>query len=415
MSKKDFSKVKKELNHMEIANKVFNSSSEKLIRFFRVYHPIYEASVNLYSYVESDDYHIIEKYMDMLICGYSSDERRVNVIDPIIKDEHELYRLLGLDNEAYEIAKTFFEDLRNSGHFTVTDYGIIGNQPALESIKLDKKVSSSVACKKLLFDQFTNRLLPKAFHDLQRYAVPYVEHGKPSDLETHTIWLDSDADSTYDEAAINNLINDYNSEYVGQARIDYGLPTGYFRMELKQDEKLTVSGIPYYLGVFECDGKLIKKAFRPDNGELLPEITDHYSKAAEARIDTISKSKVSSKDLYNPLCKSFLLTQNGTASEENGVYDDEETGNYIWIVTDKQIDYLIGEEENGKLHARLSKIVAYNKIACLTSFEAGHIVSISLSDERRNRIEQALHPPKQKHTENSEDELTGSTVKTTDE
>ena len=96
-------------------------------------------------------------------------------------------------------------------------------------------------------------------------------------------------------------------------------------------------------------------------------------------------------------------------------YDDEETGNYIWIVTDKQIDYLIGEEENGKLHARLSKIVAYNKIACLTSFEAGHIVSISLSDERRNRIEQALHPPKQKHTENSEDELTGSTVKATDE
>ena len=47
--------------------------------------------------------------------------------------------------------------------------------------------------------------------------------------------------------------------------------------------------------------------------------------------------------------------------------------------------------------------------------EAGHIVSISLSDERRNRIEQALHPTKKENTEASEDEPTETEVKTTDE
>ena len=51
------------------------SENTNLIRIFRVYHPVYRMHVNIDVEYHDPSYHIIERYMDMLICGYSQGDR----------------------------------------------------------------------------------------------------------------------------------------------------------------------------------------------------------------------------------------------------------------------------------------------------------------------------------------------------
>ena len=159
-------KNKSEKSLARIANDLYmqiKDSDTKLYRGFRVYHPVYRISVDINTEHADENYHIIEKYMDKLICGYTGD-KKMTTDAIIIRDKDELFELLGIDQQAYEIAECFFQDLMLAGHFRVIPgQGIQGLKPAYESIKLNKRVTSAIVREKRLFDQFSGKLMPKAF------------------------------------------------------------------------------------------------------------------------------------------------------------------------------------------------------------------------------------------------------------
>ena len=95
------------------------SENTNLIRIFRVYHPVYRMHVNIDVEYHDPSYHIIERYMDMLICGYSQGDRfpEKNERKHYVRSRQELYQLLGLSGRASQIADEYFRDLYESGHF----------------------------------------------------------------------------------------------------------------------------------------------------------------------------------------------------------------------------------------------------------------------------------------------------------
>ena len=82
----------------------------ELFRVFKVFHPVLEAETDIRVREVSSSYHILEKYMDLLVCG-TKENRNPNLAR--IKDKDQLLSLLGINYEGYEIASLYFDDLVN--------------------------------------------------------------------------------------------------------------------------------------------------------------------------------------------------------------------------------------------------------------------------------------------------------------
>ena len=94
-------KNKAEKSLAKIANDLYlqiKDSGTILYRGFRVYHPVYRISVDINTEHADENYHIIEKYMDKLICGYTGD-KKTTTDKVFIQDKDELFELLGIDHQ----------------------------------------------------------------------------------------------------------------------------------------------------------------------------------------------------------------------------------------------------------------------------------------------------------------------------
>jgi hypothetical protein len=208
--------------------------------------------------------------MDKLVCGYTEDETRI--ADRIyIKDKEELFALLGINAEAYEIANKFYYDLYDAGHFSETPNGIISKKPARDSIKFDKKMTEKTQMEKKLFDLFSIRLMPADFYELDRYCV----RSEKKATDTYSVWLSEGKNAFLSASSIENMIN--NSDYTNTDRIEFALPQGYKKMSVCAQSEAEIIYFPYYLAVFLVGDHLIYEAYRIDNGAPIPHITKMYT------------------------------------------------------------------------------------------------------------------------------------------
>ena len=393
------SKNRSEKSHFDMANHIYRQMKDQqmeLYRLFRVYHPVYEISVNIETKQIEDNYHIIEKYMDKLVCGYTGENKNENVSEGIfVKSKDELFELLGIDKEAYEIADKFYWDLITAGHFEeVPGMGIRGLEAARDSIKLEKKVNSATVKQRKLFDQFSGKLMPGEFYELKKYACKRGMLNQDSSLQKNSVWLKPNSTILNSNADIEQMLGNFN--YVNNEQIDLGLPQGYQSMRIALNEPIEMLFYPYYLGVFlDETGKLEYRAFRIDNGSLIKWIGEQYKQYKTDYYKTAvtlfeSLTQISEENVENPLNRKFFIKQNGNPDLNNGISMIQSTGNYKWQLQDWQVTDLIGEGDDKTFKRSSCWMIANNDIICLTSYEAGRIIKILKTDSQRQRLLERL-------------------------
>ena len=387
---------KTEKSHFDMANRISHQLQEgELYRLFRVYHPVYEISVNIETRLVEENYHIIEQYMDKLVCGYtgkggSAGQDEAGDETAYVRNKDEIFELLGLDKQAYEIADRFFEDLVRDGHFEVREDRIIGKRTAVDSLKLQKRVTSKTDKARKLFDHYSKQLMPGEFYDLRKYARSRDNIDEGSKIVKYSVWLDPDI--AVDPVDVEQAIRGTAADYSGSTAIDRGLPQGYKDLTIAEGEEVRCAYYPYYLAVIKIGNGFAYKAYRIDSGREIKWIGDQYRTAeyarARERIRVLSDCREES--VRNPLNDNFLLTEGGEPSEENGVVRDEDTGNYVWTLQDWQLRDLLGLGEDKMFKRPVCLMVANNDTACLDHFEAGKIVRIIKTAEQETLLKEAV-------------------------
>ena len=340
---------KETLNRYDVADIIAHNHiapNEQLYRLFKVYHPVVEAPVNITTEETSPTYHTIEKHMDMLVTGRINDD--ISYPHKIyIKNKMELFSMLGLDSYGYEIAEIFYNDLIKSGHFKETEKGIKPLTPAYESVKFDCKKTASKVKKNMLFDQYTGRLMPKEFYELQMYAKSIESIDEDDKSLSQSFWV---VPSDMNVHSFNLKVQ--NHKYHGNEQIEFNLPSGYKSMSIDiSDSDAFMKFYPYYLAVVKHNNKYTFKTFSVDQCSPLPGVDELYTaaeyKVVQNHIMTISNQRP--VHIKNPVNFNFNLVEDSDVSKYEGVKLTPE-GNFIWTPTPDQIQFLIGSNEEGYYH-----------------------------------------------------------------
>lgn len=378
------------------ANKIYEKYPD-LIRLYKVYHPAYELKVHIQKKNEAPTYHVIQRYMDKLLCEGEF-------------TEEEVCELLGLNKQAYEISRLFFQDLIKNGHCEAvgdeTPPQYRGTALASDSVRDLKMYIPGEDLVSKLFDQYTLHLLPGDFYEMGRMerSIKTI----PQD-DNKAVWLPIkifSPDGTISETtAISQMIG--NHVYSNNEQDEYSLPIGYKGMRLADDgnENPEIRYFPYYLGIRRDSGSGQKTycAFRVDNRREIPWVGEQYltSAFAEARalIDHLSdvqemdvqnpiangKVEIGGKKVQDPRYQIYNIKSDGRVLSENGISVDQE-GNYVWNVSDKQVADMTGGLPGSKQNIKMCRKVAYNDIIYLDRFEAGRIIHIVKTEKQKQYL-----------------------------
>lgn len=383
------SEKRSETSHFDMANRIYKQAGEQsleLYRLFRVYHPVYEISVNIETEYPDEHYHIIEKYMDKLICGYIGEDKELGE-GIYIRTKDELFELLGIGQEAYEIAESFYRDLLAAGHFEeVPGEGIRGLRAARESVKLQKKMVSSTVKERKLFDQLSAKLMPEVFYELGKYACSRESVDDESALARGSVWLQPNETILNSGADLEQMLGNFS--YISSERIKRGLPRGYQSMSISKDDPAEISFYPYYLAVFTDGREFEYRAYRIDNGKQIDWIGDQYRSAYyEKAVQLLSSlAGISEMNILNPLNRNFYIKVDAVPDADGGVFEDALTGNYEWHLQNWQIRDLLGLGPDRMYKKPVCMMIANHNIACLTSYESGKIIRIHKTEEQRQLL-----------------------------
>ena len=332
---------------------------ESLHRLFRVYHPVLDLAVDIDKEQTAKEYHIISKYMDMLVLGVTEDEldtKKTADQKVHIESKAHLFRLLGVDREAGEIADVFYNDLLAYGHFRETPEGLIGTDYAFRSVKGKKMIIPSRISQRVQVDNLSLRLIPM---NIFEYVTPVSEEEVAAILNsssngnsgksdvgytlTDAVWIDARLKVPVQRDEIDRRIRSLSSELQGAEKaLSYGLPTGFRRMSLSNDPDVTVQFYPYYLALYRKNGRTVYRVFDMLHCNRIPWMEDQYASSADYesarnRIESIAEEK--DRWSGNPFLRNKnYLVANGTVS--NGVFLRGD-GNYRWRISQEQLELLM--------------------------------------------------------------------------
>lgn len=371
---------------------LLTAQGKPLYRLFRVAHPVIALALDIRVEEEAPSYHILEQYMDQLLCGCGNEAAAV----PVMGSKEMLFALLGVDGEGYDIALRFYEDLKLMGHFEELPDGSLLPLPAayhsLQTLQEDggktaRKFVIKQVGRKMLFDAYSLELMPGCFYNLEHQAMD------PARVElregSRYLWLDNrshllDSAVTFDQAL-------KKADYQGQKAIDRGLPQGRTRLGVQPDAVPEVLYFPYYLAVLKDGGNYSMEVYDFRRLTQIPWLTQMYTtaayKSARERIRSLC-DRGEQVYLRNPLCEDFPLRMMGKLSLGNGINCEIESGNYLWTVQDWQVDYLI--KTCGGADVSTLQMLLENPVAVISAKETGRTVTAKLTEEQRRRIREAL-------------------------
>ena len=377
------------------------SENTNLIRIFRVYHPVYRMHVNIDVEYHDPSYHIIERYMDMLICGYSQGDRfpEKNERKHYVRSRQELYQLLGLSGRASQIADEYFRDLYESGHFRVVDSQLgrylEGTTPAFESVRLNEMVHSSLVEEMKIFDQYSLQIMPESFERIIRSARTIDDTDITERNDLKSIWIPMRPEKANLLQEINELLK--RTSYSGKKAIELGLPQGKISISLTDHEIPEPMFFPYYLGVFSAGKEVMYRAYSMDMGEEIEGLTELYAGSEYAGIRDfmgLFLYGTNSRTIEHPFYKykfrsgnksNTYLRKDGALGA--GITQEPGTGNYCWNITDLQIKELTDEYHRTR-NASPIKWLLNNTLFCLETGEIGKLLHVRLSTDQRRVLEQ---------------------------
>ncbi len=382
----------------EMANRLYEKRQElpgRLYRLFRVYHPVYELPLEISVAHADESYHIIERYMDRLICGPSGADKRI-----YIRDRQELYALLGLDADAWKVAEVFFEDLKRDGHFAETVQGILPEGPAYESVKQQKRVTNTTASLKKLVDAYDGSLMPVEFYDLKAFAWTPEEADDEDDELKEAVWLPMGYITEPDVMARRVSGRDYTGEHE-----KYRLPTGAAGQTVAADcEELEelLQYIPYLLAVYRLPGGRMRYvAYRPDSGEEIPGFGDKfaaagYAAAAAELLQGLSQVRETKNDVRNPLCTALRLRESGGGIPAGSGVTPDGDENYSWQLQDSQLPVILGLQQGERFYRTGAYRIANGAVSCCGTKQAGRLVYVHKTEAQKQLLLEAVKEPEKR-------------------
>lgn len=399
-------------------------SGKKIFRIFKVYHPLLEAQLDIEVKEVSASYHILEKFMDLIVCGKKEDR---NPSVARVRNKDELLALLGINYEGYEIASLYFDDLVNEGHFDVRENGIfpldcaelsldtvdlenlyksLKEEPAegdetaddateeKENVKLEYKYTEKMQYQKKLFDQYSLELMPEEFYGQERYLTVSPEQKKNS-KEKDAVWLSPGIKMVDIATAISESLDSVIESDV--SFVDRGIPSGTHRITLAPDTTPSLIFLPYYLVVYRGDeGELSFAVHEALYGGEVEWMSQKYNSAEDEKNEYLyAKNLISSIcrkqencTVYSPIFADWPLKIGGRIAYEYG-YRECDDGNYIWQMQPWQLPAILKKCENAE--QRLWVEFALESDVCvLDSYEAGRLVHAVFPEDLREKINEAL-------------------------
>jgi hypothetical protein len=112
---------------------------DEISRFLMVEYPVLLQQFNMREKYYEDDFHIIEYYMDKLVC------------ETTIAGKEELIQILGLETNR-EIAEVFYKNLLTCNHIVEGTQCLHATEWARNSVKSGKKQIEKTSKRKMYFD-----------------------------------------------------------------------------------------------------------------------------------------------------------------------------------------------------------------------------------------------------------------------
>lgn len=405
---------------------------KKIFRIFKVYHPLLEAQLDIEVKEVSASYHILEKFMDLIVCGKKEDR---NPSVARVRNKDELLALLGINYEGYEIASLYFDDLVNEGHFDVRENGIFPLDCAelsidtvdlenlynslkedspesdeaaeeKENVKLEYKYTEKMQYEKKLFDQYSLEFMPEEFYGQERYLTVSPEQKMKNDGEKDAVWLSPGIKMVDIATAISESLDSVVESDV--SFVDRGIPSGTHRITLAPDTVPSLIFLPYYLVVYKGDeGELSFAVHEALHGGEVEWMSQKYNGAEDEKNEYLyAKNLISSIcrkqencTVYSPIFADWPLKIGGRIAYEYG-YRVGDDGNYVWQMQPWQLPAILKKCENAGQRLWV-EFALESDVSVLDSYEAGRLVRAVFPEDLREKINEALktEPLRQDNTE----------------
>lgn len=339
-------------------------STDKINRLLMVEYPVLLQQFNMREKYYEDDFHIIEYYMDKLVC------------ETTIKNKDELIEILGLRTNR-EVAEVFYNNLLTCNHIVESEQSLSATEWAVNSVRLGKKQVEKTSKRKLYFDAINCKPLPMEFYNNAFRIRSFSEIARNDAYFIHT-WNDPNQFEL--QSAISSL--------KGEERINYNIPQELIDIDFDYEEYERaadhVKFTPFYIALLK-DGSfktynavtLLEETFfkeiLTDNPTILEEI--YISTGLKKHIDNVANIKEGNSIR--------ILNRKIPVTDENVCKNH--SGEFVYTISEVLLNELI-EDENQLL---LKQIYQFDRI-CSGDEYLGSIVNLEISETLLDSVEKTL-------------------------
>lgn len=365
-------------------NRVLNKIEDKdrICRFITVDYPVLAEPFNVTERFYDEDFHIIEYYMDKLVC------------ETTVENKEELLSLLGLSSNK-NASEVFYSNLIISGHIKETEYGLKPTELAKKSIELGKKVTIQATKRKFYFDAVNLMPLPSEFYKNQ-YRIRNAENAKQMGYSyILSTWKNPD------QFLLKNNIK----KMGGEERLKYNIPQELIDLDFDYEEfenlDESIKFTPFYLAVF-LDG-----SFR--TYDAVTEKEEMFFK------EILTNNQSILKELYTAM---GLERDNGSMNKDNMTlsvlksripFTDSNLQQimnncFIYKITSDYVSEKIKEAEENKRTSLLWTLYTCDRVCSGDDF-LGSIVHLDIKEADLDEIENFLVEFERKRLESKNEEL----------
>jgi len=337
---------------------------DEISRFLMVEYPVLLQQFNMREKYYEDDFHIIEYYMDKLVC------------ETTIADKEELIEILGLETNR-EIAEVFYKNLLTCNHIIEGKQSLHATEWARNSVKCGKKQIEKTSKRKMYFDAINCKPLPAEF-----YKNSYRIRGFSEILNSGSYFINTWSDPNQFELQ-NAVLN-----LKGEERIRYNVPQELIDIDFDYDEyeKATehVQFTPFYIALYK-DGSFKtfdavtyqEESFFRSILESNPSILD------EIMISTGFKEMGDISVKGNAKVKIRILNREIPVTDKNLLIDNN--GDLVYLISEELVNDLIQDRN----YYILRQIYQFDRVCSGDDF-LGSIVHLQISDSLFKMVEDTL-------------------------
>ena len=335
---------------------------DEISRFLMVEYPVLLQQFNMREKYYEDDFHIIEYYMDKLVC------------ETAIADKEELIEILGLETNR-EIAEVFYKNLITCNHIVEGKQWLHATEWARNSVESGKKQIEKTSKRKMYFDAINCKPLPVEFYK-NSYRIRRFSEILNYGAYFINTWNDPN------QFELQNAV----LALKGEERIRYNIPQELIDIDFDYDEYEKaiehVQFTPFYIALYKDGSFKTFDAVTYQEESFFRSILERNPSILEEIMISTGLKEVSTARGQNGV-KIKILNRVIQISDDN--LSTDINGDFVYEISEALIKELIQD----KNYYILRQIYQFDRICSGDDF-LGSIVHLKISDSLINLVEEIL-------------------------